>query len=62
MVRGTVVLPHGTGKKIRVLVFAQGEKAQEALRSGADEVGGEDLASASRPAGSSSTSPSRRRT
>jgi len=44
MVRGTVVLPHGTGKKIRVLVFAQGEKAQEALRSGADEVGGEDLA------------------
>ena len=44
MVRGTVVLPHGTGKKIRVLVFAQGEKAQEALRSGADEVGGEDVA------------------
>ncbi|HEY5520456.1 MAG TPA: 50S ribosomal protein L1 [Candidatus Limnocylindrales bacterium] len=44
MVRGMVVLPHGTGKKIRVLVFAQGEKAQEALRSGADEVGGEDLA------------------
>src|SRR3954462_11519181 len=44
MVRGTVVLPHGTGKRIRVVVFAQGEKAQEALRSGADEVGGEDLA------------------
>jgi large subunit ribosomal protein L1 len=43
MVRGTVVLPHGTGKKIRVLVFAQGEKAQEALRAGADEVGGEDV-------------------
>jgi large subunit ribosomal protein L1 len=43
MVRGTVVLPHGTGKKIRVLVFAQGEKAQEALRSGADEVGGDDM-------------------
>jgi len=44
MVRGTVVLPHGTGKKVRVIVFAQGEKAQEALRGGADEVGGEDLA------------------
>jgi len=44
MVRGTVVLPHGTGKKIRVIAFAQGEKAQEALKSGADEVGGEDLA------------------
>jgi large subunit ribosomal protein L1 len=44
MVRGTVVLPHGTGKKIRVVAFAQGEKAQEALRAGADEVGGDDLA------------------
>jgi large subunit ribosomal protein L1 len=44
MVRGTVVLPYGTGRKIRVLVFAQGEKAQEALKAGADEVGGEDLA------------------
>ena len=43
MVRGTVVLPHGTGKRVRVLVFAQAEKAQEALRAGADEVGGEDL-------------------
>jgi large subunit ribosomal protein L1 len=43
MVRGTVVLPHGTGKVVRVIVFAQGEKAQDALRAGADEVGGEDL-------------------
>ncbi len=43
MVRGTVVLPHGIGKVVRVAAFAQGEKAQEALRAGADEVGGEDL-------------------
>jgi large subunit ribosomal protein L1 len=43
MVRGTVVLPHGTGRSVRVVVFAQGEKAQEALKAGADEVGAEDL-------------------
>ncbi len=43
LVRGTVVLPHGTGRSTRVIVFAQGEKAQEALRAGADDVGSEDL-------------------
>jgi len=43
MVRGTVVLPHGIGKKVRVLVFAKGEKEKEALDAGADFVGAEDL-------------------
>lgn len=44
MVRGTCVLPHGTGKTVRVLVFARGEKEKEARDAGADHVGGEELA------------------
>ena len=43
MVRGAVVLPNGLGKTVRVLVFAKGEKAQEAKEAGADHVGGDDL-------------------
>jgi large subunit ribosomal protein L1 len=43
MVRGAIVLPHGTGKSIRVLVFARGEKEKEANDAGADLAGGEEL-------------------
>ncbi|AVM61864.1 MULTISPECIES: 50S ribosomal protein L1 [unclassified Actinomyces] len=43
MVRGTVSLPHGTGKTARVVVFAAGERAEQALAAGADEVGSDDL-------------------
>jgi large subunit ribosomal protein L1 len=43
MVRGTVVLPYGTGKPVRVLVFAKGEKEREATEAGADYVGAEDM-------------------
>ena len=43
MVRGTVGLPHGTGKKLRIVVFAQGDKATEATKAGADVVGAADL-------------------
>ena len=43
LVRGTVVLPHGVGKKVRVLVIAQGEKVKEAEEAGADFIGGEDM-------------------
>lgn len=43
-VRGTVALPHGTGKQVKVLVFAGGEKVKEAEEAGADHVGGEEMA------------------
>jgi large subunit ribosomal protein L1 len=43
MVRGTVNLPHGTGKTVRVIVFAAGDKAAEAVEAGADEVGTDEL-------------------
>jgi large subunit ribosomal protein L1 len=43
-VRGTVVLPHGTGKSVRVLVFAKGDKAKEATEAGADHVGADEVA------------------
>lgn len=42
-IRGTVILPHGTGRSVRILVFAKGEKEREARDAGADYVGGEDL-------------------
>ena len=43
MVRGTVILPNGTGKEVKILVFAKGEKEKEALDAGADFVGNDDL-------------------
>ena len=44
MVRGGIVLPHGTGKSVRILVFAKGDKEKEAQEAGADHVGGDELA------------------
>jgi large subunit ribosomal protein L1 len=43
-VRGAIALPHGTGKQVRVVVFAKGDKEREAREAGADEVGGDELA------------------
>jgi large subunit ribosomal protein L1 len=44
LVRGSIVLPHGIGKKLRVIVFAKGDKVDEAKQAGADEIGGPELA------------------
>ncbi len=53
VVRGTVVLPHGLGKAVRVLVIASGEKVREATDAGADFVGGEDMVTVRRKTGQS---------
>ena len=60
--RTTVTLPHGTGKGVRVLVFAAGEGERIALDAGADYAGSDDLSRRSMAAGSSSTRRSRWRT
>jgi large subunit ribosomal protein L1 len=62
MVRGVCQLPNGTGKTVRVAVFARGAKADEAKAAGADIVGAEDLMETIQGARSSSTVASRRRT
>ena len=62
MVRGVVNLPNGTGRDVRVAVFARGDKAEEAKAAGADVVGAEDLVDIVREARSISTAASQRRT
>ena len=62
MVRGVVNLPKGTGKSVRVAVFAKGAKADEAKAAGADVVGAEDLMETIQGVRSTSTGSSRRRT
>ena len=57
-VRGAIVLPHGTGKVTRVLVFCKEEQVQEALDAGADYAGGQDLVGRSRVRTGSSSTPS----
>ena len=60
MVRGTVNLPHGTGKTARVLVFATGDTAEEAKAAGADFVGSDELHRQGRRAAGSTSTPSSR--
>ena len=60
--RGTMMLPHGTGREQRVAVFAEGDKAREAEEAGADVVGSADLAKRIEEASPTSTSRSRRPT
>ena len=62
MVRGVVNLPNGTGRRVRVAVFARGDKAEEAKAAGADIVGAEDLVEIVQGARSTSIAASPRRT